>query len=93
VPTRVTHNGEGVFFGLDQDLEVARYHSLYAIESALPAELQATARSVDNVIMGISHRTLNIHTVQFHPESIITSKRDIGRRMVQNVLERCLGSR
>jgi len=93
VGAQITHNGTGVFTDLPQNLDVARYHSLYALERVLPKELEITARSGDNVVMGIAHKTLPIHAVQFHPESIITSKRDYGKQMVQNVLEHCVPPR
>ena len=87
VPTTVTHDGTGVFAGLPQDISVARYHSLYALDGSIPDCLEVTARSADKVVMGISHRDLPIHTVQFHPESIITSKNDMGMRLIRNMLQ------
>lgn len=86
VGTKVGHNGEGLFEGLPQNFDVARYHSLYALESDLPGGLTITARSDDGVVMGLSHTELPIHTVQFHPESIITSKGDMGMRLIRNML-------
>ncbi|MBE0412711.1 anthranilate synthase component I [Yoonia sp.] len=87
VPATVTHEDTGVFAGLPQDFSVARYHSLYAQDDAVPDCLTVTARSADGVVMGISHRDLPIQTVQFHPESIITSKNDMGMRLIRNMLE------
>ena len=69
---RVLHQGAGVFEGLPEEIEVGRYHSLYAIPERLPAVLEVTARTEDGVIMGVRHRELPIEAVQFHPESILT---------------------
>ncbi|SLN39831.1 Anthranilate synthase component 1 [Roseivivax jejudonensis] len=87
VPTQVRHTGTGLFSGLPQDFDVARYHSLYAQADAVPDALEVTAHASDGVIMGLSHRALPIHTVQFHPESIITSKADMGMRLVRNLMD------
>jgi len=70
----IEHNGRGVFTGLASPFEASRYHSL-----------EVTARTQgDGVIMGLRHRTLPIHGVQFHPESILTSE---GRHILRNFLE------
>ncbi|QPQ55878.1 aminodeoxychorismate/anthranilate synthase component II [Allosphingosinicella flava] len=66
----IWHDGTGLFTGLPDPLTVARYHSLVVPETTLPACLSVTARTDDGVIMGIAHRDLPIHGVQFHPESI-----------------------
>lgn len=68
----ITHKASGVFAGLDSPLEVARYHSLCVERSTLPDVLKITAESEDGVIMGLQHKSLPIHGVQFHPESIAT---------------------
>ena len=75
------HDGEGVFAGLPESLEVGRYHSLAA--TRVPDELEVTARTPDGEVMGVRHRTLPIEGVQFHPESILTPH---GPRMVENFL-------
>jgi anthranilate synthase len=69
---------------------VGRYHSLYAIPEKLPAVLEVTARSEDDVIMGVRHRTLPMEAVQFHPESILTLDGNCGLRLMENVV-RLLG--
>jgi anthranilate synthase component II len=66
----ISHKGRGVFKGLNRDFTAARYHSLIVRRESLPDTLEVTAESEDGLIMGISHRTLPIHGVQFHPESI-----------------------
>jgi anthranilate synthase component 2 len=69
----VSHTGEGIFEGLPTELSVMRYHSLCVDELSLPSCLEVTARSVeDQVIMGLSHKTLPACSVQFHPESVAT---------------------
>jgi anthranilate synthase component II len=68
----VEHNRGGIFAGLPNPLTVCRYHSLVVEESSLPAELEATARTPDGVIMAIEHRQFPVIGLQFHPESILT---------------------
>jgi anthranilate synthase len=85
-PSKVFHKGLGVFEGLPEEIEVGRYHSLYAIEEHLPASLEITAESDDGIIMGIRHRDLPIEAVQFHPESILTAAKDTGLKLMRNAL-------
>jgi anthranilate synthase component 2 len=68
----ITHSGTGVFAGLPSPFDATRYHSLVVREAGLPADLIVNARSPDGLIMGLSHRELPLHGVQFHPESIAT---------------------
>lgn len=81
----VEHNGQGVFKGLASSFQAGRYHSLVVAEPSLPKELEVLARTTeDGLIMGLRHRTLPIHGVQFHPESVLTNE---GRRILRNFLE------
>jgi len=81
----IEHNSRGVFTGITAPFDASRYHSLVVAQDDLPEQLEVTARtSGDGVIMGLRHRTLPIHGVQFHPESILTSE---GRRILRNFLE------
>ena len=81
----VEHNGHGVFDGLSASFQAGRYHSLVVDEKTLPADLVVTARTKeDGLVMGLRHRTLPIHGVQFHPESVLTNE---GRRILRNFLE------
>ena len=73
----------GVYKGLRQNFQAARYHSLAVIEESLPAELEVTACSKGGVIMGARHKNLTIEGVQFHPESIITPE---GKDILANFL-------
>ncbi len=79
-PSRVTHNEQGVFEGLENPLQAGRYHSLCALE--LPDCLEKTAE-FEGVVMGARHRELPIFGVQFHPESILTPA---GGKVIENAL-------
>ncbi|WFB08493.1 aminodeoxychorismate/anthranilate synthase component II [Streptomyces sp. LX-29] len=82
----VTHEGAGVFRGLPSPFTATRYHSLAAEPSALPDELEVTARTADGIIMGLRHRELPVEGVQFHPESVLT---EWGHLMLANWLAMC----
>ena len=79
----VRHNGEELFAGLENPFDATRYHSL-VVGDPLPAELEVTARSDDQEVMGIRHRSAPLWGVQFHPESILTPE---GRKLLQNFLD------
>jgi anthranilate synthase component 2 len=79
----VAHDGTGLFAGLPSPFTATRYHSLIVPEGSLPAVLRVNARAPDGSVMGVMHRTLPIHGVQFHPESIATEH---GHRMLANFL-------
>ncbi len=69
----IEHDASGVFSGVASPFHATRYHSLCVARETVPAELRVTAVSADDaVIQGIAHRTLPIHAVQFHPESVLT---------------------
>ena len=72
-----------LFRGLPEQVEVARYHSLAAVEETLPSVLRVTARTADGEIMAIEHKNYPVYGVQFHPESILTPT---GTAMVKNFL-------
>jgi len=79
---QVSHDRSGVFSGLPSPVPMVRYHSLAAVE--VPAVLRVTATAEDGVVMGVVHRELPLHGVQFHPESILSEH---GDRLVANFLE------
>ena len=71
--TDIVHGGAGLFAGLPDPLPVGRYHSLVVeATSAMDAALAVDARSAEGEIMALSHRSLPIWGVQFHPESVLT---------------------
>jgi anthranilate synthase/aminodeoxychorismate synthase-like glutamine amidotransferase len=80
--TEIEHDGTGLFAGLPSPLTVGRYHSL-VVEPELPPELVATAQG-GGVLMGMRHRELPAHGVQFHPESVLTPE---GKRLLENFLD------
>lgn len=81
--SRVFHRGEGVFSGLSSPFDAGRYHSLVVDRSTLPSCLEVTAETEDGTVMGLSHRSLPIQGVQFHPESVLTPE---GPRLLYNFL-------
>jgi anthranilate synthase/aminodeoxychorismate synthase-like glutamine amidotransferase len=80
----IRHNHDGVFENLEQPLEATRYHSLIVRRESLPAELKVTAETDEGEIMGLQHKDLPVHGVQFHPESILTSE---GKKLLANFLK------
>ncbi len=80
----IEHDGRGVFRELHQPLRVTRYHSLIAKEETLPDCLQVTARTSDQLIMGVRHVDKRIEGVQFHPEAYLT---EAGLQMIRNLLK------
>jgi anthranilate synthase/aminodeoxychorismate synthase-like glutamine amidotransferase len=77
----ITHDGNGVYEGLPDELDVGRYHSLAA--TRVPDSLVVTARAVDGEVMGVRHVEHPVEGVQFHPESVLTP---LGARMAENFL-------
>ena len=81
--SRINHTGKGLFRGLNNDFEATRYHSLIVKQDTLPDALEVTATTDDGLIMGMQHRSLPVHGVQFHPESIASEN---GHALLQNFL-------
>ncbi|MEM8980661.1 MAG: aminodeoxychorismate/anthranilate synthase component II [Pseudomonadota bacterium] len=81
---KVRHSGKGVFAGLPSPFEATRYHSLVVERESLPDVLEITADLEDGTIMGLSHKTLPLHGVQFHPESI---RSEHGHQMLKTFLD------
>jgi anthranilate synthase component 2 len=79
----IHHSGKGVFAGLPSPFAATRYHSLVVERDSLPDALEITAELGDGTIMGLRHRSLPIHGVQFHPESIASEH---GHALLQNFL-------
>ena len=82
--SEITHQGEGLFRGINGPFKATRYHSLIVNRANLPVELAVTAETADQLIMGLAHRTLAVHGVQFHPESIASEH---GHLMLRNFLD------
>ena len=80
----ISHRGIAVFAGVPSPFQATRYHSLTLAPDSIPDCLEVTANSEDGVIQGVSHRTLPIHSVQFHPESIASEH---GHHILQNFIE------
>ncbi|MCL2849321.1 MAG: gamma-glutamyl-gamma-aminobutyrate hydrolase family protein [Micrococcales bacterium] len=85
--SQVTHDGTSVLAGLTSPFTATRYHSLAVVPSTVPDGLRVTAWA-DQTIMGLAHRTLPLHGVQFHPESVLTEG---GHRIMANWLALCGG--
>lgn len=79
----IAHDGRTVFAGLPDPMTATRYHSLVVERESLPDELEVSAWSDGDVIMGLRHRDLPVEGVQFHPESILS---DQGRALLGNFL-------
>ncbi len=80
----IQHDGQGIFKGLPNPFEATRYHSLAVERESLPQELEVTARTEDDEIMGLRHTRHAVIGVQFHPESILTS---VGKNLLGNFLD------
>lgn len=80
----ILHNGEGVFRGLPSPFTATRYHSLSVRKDSVPDCLEVTAETSEGEIMGLRHKELPVHGVQFHPESILSEH---GRELLKNFME------
>jgi len=81
--SKIFHKKAGIFKGVNNDLIGTRYHSLIVEKKTLNKDFIITAETKDSVIMGIMHKTYNLHGVQFHPESINTKE---GIKLIKNFL-------
>jgi len=70
--SHVEHSGAGVLAGLPEPFTATRYHSLAVVDGTFSDELVVTARTAGGIVMGLEHRSLPLHGVQFHPESVLT---------------------
>ncbi|MEO5365344.1 MAG: aminodeoxychorismate/anthranilate synthase component II [Magnetococcus sp. WYHC-3] len=82
--SKVSHTGKSVFAGLPSPISVTRYHSLIIERDSMPESLEITGETEDGIIMGVAHKTLPVHGVQFHPESIATEH---GHAMLKNFIK------
>ena len=82
--TGTQFGNDDIFKGLPRRITMGRYHSWVVSKDRLPDCLEVTAESDEGQIMGLRHKTLNIHGIQFHPESILTPD---GKTIVENFLK------
>jgi anthranilate synthase component 2 len=82
--SNIRHKGAGVFRGINGPFKATRYHSLVVDRASVPKELAITAETDDTLVMGLSHETLPVHGVQFHPESIASEH---GHLILKNFLD------
>ena len=81
--SEVTHDGKGLFSGVENPFQAVRYHSLAVDRATLPECLVPTASSEDGELMGMRHRTKLIEGIQYHPESVLTRS---GKRQLRNFI-------
>jgi anthranilate synthase/aminodeoxychorismate synthase-like glutamine amidotransferase len=82
--SEIAHDDTILFRGIPSPFVATRYHSLVIEPKTLPSAFTVTAKTADNVIMGIQHKKMPLYGVQFHPESIMTSS---GKDILKNFLE------
>jgi anthranilate synthase component II len=80
----IRHESSGVFRGINGPFKATRYHSLVVERASMPRELMVTAETDGDLVMGLAHRELPIHGVQFHPESIASEH---GHLILRNFLD------
>src|SRR5215813_11128893 len=82
--SEIRHRGGSVFRGINAPFKATRYHSLVVERQTLPGDLDVTAETADGLVMGLAHKALPVHGVQFHPESIASEH---GHLLLKNFLE------
>ncbi len=80
----IRHSGAGVFRGVNGAFQATRYHSLVVDRKSMPHDLNVTAETTDGLVMGLAHKSLPVHGVQFHPESIASEH---GHLLLKNFLD------
>ena len=86
-PSSVRLLGGRLFAGLPRHFTAGRYHSLHVLRDGLPPDLVVTAETPAGIVMALEHRSLPVAGVQFHPESIMSLESDLGRRLIDDVVE------
>jgi len=79
----ISHNESGLFKDIESPFNATRYHSLMVDPESFPDELEITATTDDDLIMGLKHKKFEVYGLQFHPESILTS---YGHKLIENFL-------
>ena len=82
--SEIKHRGGSVFRGINAPFKATRYHSLVVERTSMPRDLDVTAETADGLVMGLAHRELPVHGVQFHPESIASEH---GHLLLKNYLD------
>ncbi|MCZ6911910.1 MAG: aminodeoxychorismate/anthranilate synthase component II [Proteobacteria bacterium] len=80
----VYHDGKGLFANLPAPFSAGRYHSLCASKKKLPKEFELSAWTSSDEVMAVRHQDMNLHGVQFHPESVLTPD---GQTLIENFLK------
>ncbi|TYR34405.1 aminodeoxychorismate/anthranilate synthase component II [Sphingobacterium phlebotomi] len=81
----ITDETEELFQGFPNDSKIGRYHSWAVSKETLPTSLQVTAVDSDGVIMALRHNEYNVRSLQFHPESVLTTN---GKKLIENWLKK-----
>ena len=81
--SKIYHDGKGIFDGIENPFEAARYHSLILKKDSIPSELEITARTEDGIVMGVRHKKYRLEGIQFHPESFLTP---VGLEILKNFI-------
>jgi len=82
--SEIIHDGKTIFEGLKNPFKATRYHSLAVDSKGLPKELEISAKTKDEIVMGLRHKKYPVEGVQFHPESFITED---GKKLLKNFLK------
>ncbi len=83
----ITHTGHLLFEGVPNPCTVGAYHSMEGLGNTLPDTLEVIASNESDIIMAVSHKTLPIWAVQFHPESLLSMQEYAGHRIIENVMQ------
>ena len=81
--SKIRHNKKGLFKNIRNNFLATRYHSLVVDSKGFSRNLTVTAKTKNNIIMGLMHKNYNIHGFQFHPESISTK---VGIKLIKNFI-------
>lgn len=82
--SKIMHNGSKLFKKIPKNIYATRYHSLIIDRNTLIDDFEISAKTIDNIIMGISHKKYHLYGIQFHPESI---KTNFGKVIFKNFIK------